>query len=156
MFIFWFFLYLKLYLCLQILDEKWKELAKRHFGETQDNCVGNLKQFYVHLKSLQNNNEDQRYAKLLQHVPSSNLEHSNSVYDNLFREDPLCNNEASIECPMSISRYLLKFLRGANHDIEGATKLLLVYLQMMKDHPNYYAGFTHQGKFVYLKKAMNL
>lgn len=126
------------------INEKWKDLAKHHFDETQDNCVENLKQFYVHLKSLQNNNEDQRYAKLLQLVPSSNLEHSNSVYDNLFRENQLCNNEDSIECPMSISRYLLKFLRGANHDMEGATKLLLVYLQMMKDHPNYYAGFTHQ------------
>ena len=138
----------KLYLCLQILDEKWKELAKQNFGETQDNCLENLKEFYMHLKSLQNNNEDQRYAKILQHVPSCNHIHSNSVYDNLFTENLLCNNEDSIECPISISRYLLKFLRGGNHDIEGATKLLLVYLQMMKDHPNYYTGFTHQGKFV--------
>jgi hypothetical protein len=154
--IFWYFRYLKFYLCLRILDEKWKDLAKHHFDETQDNCVENLKQFYVHLKSLQNNNEDQRYAKLLQLVPSSNLEPSNSVYDKLFRENPLCNYKDSIECPMSISRYLLKFLRGSNNDIKGATKLLLVYLQMMKDHPNYYAGFTHQGKFVYLKKVMKL
>ena len=144
-------LYLQLYLCLQISDEKWKELANHNFGETQDICLENLKQFYIHLKSLQNKNEDQKYAKLLQNIPSSNLIHSKSVYGNIFKENSLCNNEDGFECSISISRYLLKFLRGGNHDVEGATKLLIVYLQMMKDHPNYYDGFTRQGKFISLE-----
>ena len=49
-------------------------------------------------------------------------------------------------CPPQISRFLLRFLRGGNHNIESATKLLLDYLQMMKDHPNYYDGLIDSGK----------
>ena len=143
---------LKLYLCLQLPDDQWKDLAKYHFNETEESCMKNLKQFYVNLKSLQDKNEDQCYTRLLQNLPLSNLEHSKSIYGDLLNENSLYNHEDGTESCTSISRYLLKFLRGGNHDIEGATNLLIVYLQMMKNHPNYYDGLTHQGQFTSMKQ----
>ena len=53
-------------------------------------------------------------------------------------------------CPTQTSKFLLKFLRGGNHNKESATTLLLAYLQMMKDHPKYYDGFINPGSSIRL------
>ena len=98
----------------------------------------------------QNNNTNERSARLLNNIPSLELVHPSSIYrnDRYFEEDfekPADDND---KCPPQIRKFLLKFLRGGNHNVESATTLLLAYLQMMKDHPKYYDGFINPGSFL--------
>ena len=124
-------------------------MAEHHFGETRNNYLENLKKFHAHLRSFQNKNNEQKHTKLLQNIPSSDLMHLSVTYGNLLENNSsIYNDEDDVSSSIETSRFLLKFLRGGNHDIECATKLLIAYLQMMKDHPRYYGGFTTQGKYL--------
>ena len=106
-----------------------------------------LDKFYAHLLSLKNKNQSDSSAKLLNNIPCLEITQARSIYNNnsLNRKNKEENEDKSERCPSQISKFLLRFLRGGNHNIESATKLLLDYLQMMKDHPNYYDGLTNSG-----------
>ena len=106
-----------------------------------------LDKFYAHLLTLKNKNQNDSSAKLLNNIPSFEITQKHSIYNNnsLNGKNKEENEDENERCPSQISKFLLRFLRGGNHNIESATKLLLDYLQMMKDHPNYYDGLTNSG-----------
>ena len=106
-----------------------------------------LDKFYAHLLSLKNKNQSDSSSKLLNNIPSLEITHARSIYDNNSLSEKIMekNKNENERCPSKISKFLLKFLRGGNYNIESSTKLLLDYLQMMKDHPNYYDGLTNSG-----------
>ena len=129
-------------------DHVWKRLAQIHFEETQENYLDKLENFYEHLLAFQNKDECKRSAKLLYNIPTLDITKLHAIYDNdLGNEDTSKPNGKDVDrCSQHISRFLLKFLRGGNYNIESATTLLLAYLEMMKDRPKYYDGFTNSGR----------
>ena len=132
---------------IYFLDQVWIRLANILLNETQENYMEKLDKFYAHLLSLKNKNQSDSSSKLLNNIPSLEITHARSIYDNnsLNKRIMEKNKNENERCPSKISKFLLKFLRGGNYNIESSTKLLLDYLQMMKDHPNYYDGFTNSG-----------
>ena len=106
-----------------------------------------LDKFYAHLLTLKNKNQSDRSSKLLNNIPSLEITQAHSIYNNNSSSEKVIEENLQNDdgCPSQISKFLLRFLRGGNHNIESATKLLLDYLQMMKDHPNYYDGLTNSG-----------
>ena len=127
-------------------------MAQNYFEETQENYIEKLDHFHKHLVQYQNNNTNERNSRLLYNIPSLELVHPSSIYKNVryFEEgfeQPVDDND---KCPPQIRKFLLKFLRGGNHNVESATTLLLAYLQMMNDHPKYYDGLINPGSFIRL------
>ena len=96
---------------------------------------------------MENNNKDGNRAKLLQNIPSSGVNYSYQIYDNSSTDNGTPGtNEDGFGGSSSIGKFLLKFLRAGNHDVDFATNLLVNYLEMMKDHPKYYECLIKQGK----------
>ena len=143
---------LKLYL-LSYIDPVWQRLAENYFGETQDNYIQKLEQFYEHLNQLQNNNRSERNGRLLNNIPTLEMTYPSSIYaDNIVFKASLKLSSSNKDCcSFQTINFLLKFLRGGNHNNESATTLLLAYLQMMKDHPKYYDGFMNPGSLIRLR-----
>lgn len=139
--------------CLyNFIDHVWKRLAEVNFDETPENYLDKLDNFYKHLLEFQNKNEGERSAKLLHNIPTLDVTNSYSIYENDHSNEDTSKTNAKdiVRCPQQINKFLLKFLRGGNHNIESATTLLLAYLQMMKDRPKYYDGFTNPGMITLL------
>lgn len=143
---------LKLYL-LSYIDPVWQRLAENYFGETQDNYIQKLEQFYEHLNQLQDNNRSERNGRLLNNIPTLEMTYPSSIYaDNIVFKASLKLSSSNKDCcSFQTINFLLKFLRGGNHNNESATTLLLAYLQMMKDHPKYYDGFMNPGSLIRLR-----
>ena len=136
-----------IYSLLSTSDDKWKELATQNFGETEDNYQDKIQEFYLHLSAMQNKKDNHNNSKLLQKIPSCNIAHSKSIYEKPIYDDIGSKDikDEELECAIGVRRFLLKFLRGGNHDVERSTKLLIDYVQSLKDHPKYYKGLTNQG-----------
>ena len=101
---------------------------------------------------FQNNNRSERNGRLLNNIPTLEMAYPSSIYadDTVHRAISKLSSENEDCCPSQTSKFLLKFLRGGNHNKESATTLLLAYLQMMKDHPKYYDGFLNPGSSIQL------
>ena len=115
----------------------WEALANKCFSENRNNYHERTYQFYQHLVTLQNEN-----------IPLVEISHSKSIYAKEIKDIDTTNSDTKEDgdriSPI-LKKFLLKFLRGGNHDPKRATKLLLAYLLMMKEHPKYYVGLTNQG-----------
>ena len=126
----------------------WEALANKCFGETRNNNHERTYQFYQHLVTLQKNNLSSNESRLLENIPLVEISHSKSIYAKEIKDNDTTNldtKENGDRISPILKKFLLKFLRGGNHDPKRATKLLLAYLRMMKDHPKYYVGLTNQG-----------
>ena len=132
---------------IYFLDHVWRRLANILLNETKENYMEKVDKFYAHLLSLKNKNQNDSSSKLLNNIPSFEITQTHSIYNNnsFNGKNKEENEDDNEQCPSQIRKFLLRFLRGGNHNIESATKLLLDYLQMMKDHPNYYDGLTNSG-----------
>ena len=85
-------------------------------------------EFYRHLTTLMEENPS-KYSNLLNNVPSST--------------SPVVTNasvavQSDKERKIQERAFLLKFLRAGNYDYAGATKFLINYILLMRDHPKYY------------------
>ena len=126
----------------------WEALANKCFSETRKNYHERTYQFYQHLVALQKNNLSSSESRLLETIPLVEISHSKSIYAKEIKDIDTTNidtKENGDRISPILKKFLLKFLRGGNHDPTRATKLLLAYLLMMKDHPKYYVGLTNQG-----------
>ena len=126
----------------------WEALANKCFSETRNNYHERTYQFYQHLVTLQKNNLSSSESRLLENIPLVEISHSKSIYAKEIKDNDTANpdtKEDGDRISPILKKFLLKFLRGGNHDPKRATKLLLAYLLMMKDHPKYYVGLTNQG-----------
>ena len=143
---------------IYFIDIAWQRLAERHFGETENNYLQKLENFYEHLIQFQNNNGNERNGKLLNNIPRLEMTYPSSIYkdDTSHKANSKLSSDHEDSRPSQTSKFLLKFLRGGNHDNESATTLLLAYLQMMKDHPKYYYGFINPGNLIRLLFSPNL
>ena len=126
----------------------WEALANKCFSENRNNYHERTYQFYQHLVALQKNNLSSSESRLLENIPLVEISHSKSIYAKEIKDNDTANSDTQDDgdriSPI-LKKFLLKFLRGGNHDFKRATKLLLAYLLMMKDHPKYYVGLTNQG-----------
>ena len=104
------------------------------------------------MNQFQNNNRSERNGRLLNNIPTLEMTYPSSIYadDTVHTASSKLSSGNKDCCPSQLSKFLLKFLRGGNHDNESATTLLLAYLQMMKDHPKYYDGFINPGSRIRL------
>ena len=134
------------------IDPVWQRLAEKYFGETEDNYIQKLEQFHEHLNQFKNNNRSERNGRLLNNIPTLEMTYPSSIYadDTVNKASSKLSSGNKDCCPSQLSKFLLKFLRGGNHNNESATTLLLAYLQMMKDHPKYYDGFINPGSSIRL------
>ena len=126
----------------------WEALANKYFSETRNNYHERAYQFYEHLATLQNNDLSSRESRLLENIPLVEISHSKPIYAKAIKDNDTMNpdtKEGEDRISPILEKFLLKFLRGGNHDAKRATKLLLAYLLMMKDHPKYYVGLINQG-----------
>ena len=126
----------------------WGALADKYFSETRKNYHDRMYQFYQHLVTLQKNNLSSSESRLLENIPLVEISHTKSIYAKEIKDNDTANSDTKEDgdriSPI-LKKFLLKFIRGGNHDLKRATKLLLAYLLMMKDHPKYYVGLTNQG-----------
>ena len=134
------------------LAQRWVQVARQHFGETPTSYRSKIDEFYTHLKTFGSKNKDgKQRSALLQNIPNTNTD-SISLYKDISDKTIYGGHDESnktvvksAECSESVRKFLLKFLRAGNHDVECATKILVNYLETMKDHPKYYESLTKQG-----------
>lgn len=99
----------------------------------ENSCL-NVNEFQNYLKNLIKS-DPKRYSNLLKSLPRFKTETlPNSTYDS---EDEYNSNGFHLhsEAPAS---FILKFLRAGNYNFEAATKILINYIILMRDHPQYY------------------
>ena len=102
--------------------------------EQQENCK--INEFHKYLKDVIKSDPN-RYANLLTNLPRF-VPNANQ-FDARYPE----NEEMSNVFPMaseSKDAFLLKFLRAGNNRFETATKILINYILLMRDHPKYYSS----------------
>ena len=141
------------YLFSIFLAQRWAQVARQHFGETPTNYQSKIDEFYTHLKTIGTTNKDgKQNSALLQNIPDTNTDSISSykyISDKTIYGGHDEGNKTvvkSAEYSESVRQFLLKFLRAGNHDVDCATKILVNYLQTMKNHPKHYQSLTRQGK----------
>ena len=105
-----------------------RELAKCRFDETEENRQDKINEFRKHLHGMINSGSPD-CSCLLTKLPSSQC----TTYSQ--DEKPPMDNEDAEDRG---DEFLLKFLRAGNHDVENAAQILINYIRLMRDHPQYY------------------
>ena len=107
---------------------------KENANEQQENSK--INEFHKYLKDV-SESDPKRYANLLTNLPR--FVQNAEQFDNRSAE----NEEMSNTFPMvseTKDAFLLKFLRAGNNRFETATKILINYILLMRDHPKYYSS----------------
>ena len=102
------------------------ELSIDLHDEIDDTNQSRIDEFYDHLSVLIEDNPI-KYSNLLTTLPSFVRDHE---------EDPI--HDSTDKNDRNGDAFLLKFLRAGNNDCDDATKILINYVLLMRDHPKYY------------------
>jgi hypothetical protein len=110
----------------QHAENQHKPTAISDYDDASESVQIRLEEFHRHLTTLMKENPS-KYSNLLNNVPS-------------FTSAAVTNSSVTVQSEKKTPEraFLLKFLRAGNYDCSVASKILINYILLMRDHPKYY------------------